>query len=131
MVLFAICMPLAVLAILGMIYGGEPAFEGAGYTFLEQSFGALASISICAGGVMGLPLVVSDYRLSLIHIFFGLRHLKDAQEIRALADPAEKILIVGSGLVGMDAAYAFLEQGKEVTVVEMEMCIRDSRVPVP
>ncbi len=50
---------------------------------------------------------------------FGLRHLKDAQEIRALADPAEKILIVGSGLVGMDAAYAFLEQGKEVTVVEM------------
>ncbi|MCJ7835303.1 ABC transporter permease [Cuneatibacter sp. NSJ-177] len=62
MVLFAICMPLAVLAILGMIYGGEPAFEGAGYTFLEQSFGALASISICAGGVMGLPLVVSDYR---------------------------------------------------------------------
>ena len=62
MVLFAICMPLAVMAILGMIYGGEPAFEGAGYTFLEQSFGALASISICAGGVMGLPLVVSDYR---------------------------------------------------------------------
>ena len=35
MVLFAICMPLAVMAILGMIYGGEPAFEGAGYTFLE------------------------------------------------------------------------------------------------
>lgn len=50
---------------------------------------------------------------------FGLRHLSDAQAIRPLADKANRILVVGSGLVGMDAAYAFLEQGKEVTVVEM------------
>lgn len=62
MFIFAICVPLVVLVILGIIYGNKPAFEGAAYTFLEQSFGALATISICAGGVMGLPLVVSDYR---------------------------------------------------------------------
>jgi ABC-2 type transport system permease protein len=62
MFIFAICMPIVVLIIIGIIYGNKPAFEGAGYTFLEQSFGALATISICAGGVMGLPLVVSDYR---------------------------------------------------------------------
>lgn len=62
MFIFAICMPLVVLVILGIIYGNKPAFEGADYTFLEQSFGALATISICAGGVMGLPLVISDYR---------------------------------------------------------------------
>lgn len=62
MLLFAIIMPLVVLVILGMVYGVKPAFEGADYTFLEQSFGALTSIAICAGGVMGLPLVVSDYR---------------------------------------------------------------------
>ena len=62
MFIFAICMPLIVLIILGMIYGHRPAFDGASYSFLEQSFGALATISICAGGVMGLPLVVSDYR---------------------------------------------------------------------
>lgn len=62
MFIFAICMPLVVLIILGIIYGNKPAFDGAGYTFLEQSFGALTTISICAGGVMGLPLVVSDYR---------------------------------------------------------------------
>lgn len=62
MLLFAICMPVVVLVILGMLYGDKPAFAGADYTFLEQSFGALATISICAGGVMGLPLVVSDYR---------------------------------------------------------------------
>lgn len=62
MFIFAICLPVVVLIILGIIYGDKPAFDGAGYTFLDQSFGALATISICAGGVMGLPLVVSDYR---------------------------------------------------------------------
>lgn len=62
MFIFAICMPIVVLIILGLIYGDKSAFPGAEYTFLEQSFGALTTISICAGGVMGLPLVVSDYR---------------------------------------------------------------------
>ena len=62
MVIFAVIMPLVVLIILGLIYGEKPATEGADYTFLEQSFGALCTISICAGGLMGLPLVVSDYR---------------------------------------------------------------------
>lgn len=62
MFIFAICVPIVVLVILGILYGNKPAYEGAEYTFLEQSFGALATISICAGGVMGLPLVVSDYR---------------------------------------------------------------------
>ena len=63
MFIFAICAPLVVLVLLGILYGDKPAFEGAGYTnFLEQSFGALTTISICAGGVMGLPLVVSEYR---------------------------------------------------------------------
>lgn len=62
MVIFAICIPLVVLIILGVIYGDKPASPGVEYTFLEQSFGALTTIAICAGGVMGLPLVVSDYR---------------------------------------------------------------------
>ncbi len=62
MLIFAICMPVVVVVILGMIYGNKPAFDGAGYTFMQQSFGAVSTIAICAGGVMGLPLVVSDYR---------------------------------------------------------------------
>jgi ABC-2 type transport system permease protein len=62
MFIFAICMPLVAVVIIGIIYGNKPAFDGASYTFLEQSFGALVTIAICAGGVMGLPLVVSDYR---------------------------------------------------------------------
>ncbi len=62
MVIFAVIMPLIVLVILGFIYGTEPATDGAAYTFIEQSFGALCTISICAGGLMGLPLVISEYR---------------------------------------------------------------------
>mgnify|MGYP002510400829 FL=1 len=62
MVIFAVILPLVVLVILGFIYGTKPATEGTSYTFLEQSVGALCTISICASGLMGLPLVVSEYR---------------------------------------------------------------------
>lgn len=62
MVIFAIIMPLVMLIILGIIYKTKPAFDGAGYTFIEQSMGAMCAISICAGGLMGLPIVVSEYR---------------------------------------------------------------------
>lgn len=62
MFIFALCMPVVVVVILGIIYGNKPAFDGSEYTFLEQSFGAVSTIAICAGGVMGLPLVISDYR---------------------------------------------------------------------
>lgn len=62
MVIFGVLMPIVVIVILGIIYGSKPAFEGAPYTFLAQSFGAVASIGICATGAMALPLEVSDYR---------------------------------------------------------------------
>lgn len=62
MLIFAVCMPLVILLILGLIYGDRPAFEGADFSFMEQSFGALCTIAVCAGGEMGLPLVLSDYR---------------------------------------------------------------------
>lgn len=62
MVIFAVIMPIVILVILGFIYETKPASTGVSYTFMEQSFGALCTISICAGGLMGLPLVVSEYR---------------------------------------------------------------------
>lgn len=62
MVIFAIILPLVVLVILGFLYGTNPAADGVNYTFLEQSTGALCAVSICAGGLMGLPLAVAEYR---------------------------------------------------------------------
>lgn len=62
MFIFAICMPIVVVFIIGAIYGNKPAYDGSPHTFLEQSFGAISTIAICAGGVMGFPLVIADYR---------------------------------------------------------------------
>lgn len=50
---------------------------------------------------------------------FGLRHLSDAKAIDEKARTAKQVVIIGSGLVGLDAAYGLLEQKKEITVVEM------------
>ena len=65
MVIFAIAMPVVVLIILGILNGDRPAFEGAPYTFIQQSFGAVSSIGICAAGVMGLPLVGFSLRATV------------------------------------------------------------------
>jgi ABC-2 type transport system permease protein len=62
MLIFAVCMPVVVLLIMGAVFGSRPAYDGADYTFFEQSFAAVASIAVCAGGVMGFPLVIADYR---------------------------------------------------------------------
>lgn len=62
MPIFAVIMPVVVMLVVGMMFGGQPAYEGAGYTFVAQSVGAVSAIAICAGGAMGLPLVVSNYR---------------------------------------------------------------------
>ena len=51
-----------VLIIFGFIYGIKSAMNDAPYMFIDQSFGALCTISICVSGLMGLPLVVSEYR---------------------------------------------------------------------
>ena len=50
---------------------------------------------------------------------YGLRNLSDAGGIRNAAMHASKVVIVGAGLVGLDAAYSLLDMGKHVTVVEM------------
>ena len=50
---------------------------------------------------------------------FGLRHLRDAAAIDKMAENADKIVIIGSGLVGLDAAYGLMEIGKKVSIVEM------------
>ena len=72
MVIFAVIMPLVIFIILGIIYGTKPAYDGADYTFLEQSFGAVSAIAICASGLMGLPLAVSGLRVTPVSPVFVL-----------------------------------------------------------
>lgn len=49
---------------------------------------------------------------------FGLRHLSDVRGILAAVESARRVLVVGGGFVGLEAAYALYERGYEVTVVE-------------
>jgi len=49
----------------------------------------------------------------------GLRDFPDAKAIRESAAKFENIVIIGAGLIGLDAAYGLLELGKKPVVVEM------------
>ena len=49
---------------------------------------------------------------------YGLRTLDDAKALAGEADKAKTAVIIGGGLVGMEAAEAFHERGLDVTVVE-------------
>jgi len=49
----------------------------------------------------------------------GLRDLSDAKAIRQKAASANNIVIIGAGLVGLDAAYGLMEMGKKPVVIEM------------
>lgn len=108
MFIFAICMPIVVTILLGIIYGNKPAFDGAEYTFLEQSFGAVTTIAICAGGVMGLPLVVSDYRHKKILKRFQVTPISPAMiltvqvVIYAIYSIASLVLIYGIATLFFD-----------------------------
>ena len=82
MVIFAVIMPLVIFVILGIVYGTKPAYDGADYTFMEQSFGAVSAVAICASGLMGLPLAVS-----------GLRELKILK--RLCVTPVSPVFVLG------------------------------------
>ncbi|MDW7673688.1 MAG: FAD-dependent oxidoreductase [Bacillota bacterium] len=49
---------------------------------------------------------------------YGLRTLADADRIRAACSGAKNVVVIGGGLVGLEAAEALLDQGLKVTVVE-------------
>ena len=72
---------------------------------------------IATGSVSAIPPIGA---LRTAGNVFGLRHLTDAEAIREAALQAEKVVVIGAGLVGLDAAYALMEMKKDVTVVEME-----------
>ena len=50
---------------------------------------------------------------------FGFRDLSDALKIDEAFAKGKRVFIVGSGLVGLDAASALCQRGAEVTIAEM------------
>lgn len=60
-IFFGILFPIVTALFIGVLMGNRTVEEGT-YTFIEQSFGAIVSISISATGLMGLPITIADYR---------------------------------------------------------------------
>jgi len=50
---------------------------------------------------------------------YGLRNLDDALEIKEKAEEIQQAIVIGAGLVGVDAAIGLAELGVKVTIVEM------------
>lgn len=49
----------------------------------------------------------------------GLRNLDDAQEIKKAIDHIKNVVVLGAGLVGIDAVAGLVDYGLNITVVEM------------
>ncbi|AWW25738.1 MULTISPECIES: NAD(P)/FAD-dependent oxidoreductase [unclassified Acetobacterium] len=54
---------------------------------------------------------------------YGFRDLKDAQLLDSECNTARNAVVIGAGLVGMDAAVALLARGLKVTVIEMTQSV--------
>ncbi len=53
MLLFGIAFPIGLILLLGFVSGPEA---------LRLDFGGVVCFGVCAAGLMGLPLTISDYR---------------------------------------------------------------------
>ena len=71
---------------------------------------------IASGAQSAIPPIEGLSGASDVH---GLRDLPDAKAIAEKAAKAENIVILGAGLVGIDAAYGLSEIGKKPLVIEM------------
>ena len=49
---------------------------------------------------------------------FGLRTIEDARSITQAAEKTNTAVVIGAGLIGMDAAYALASCGLKVTIIE-------------
>ena len=49
---------------------------------------------------------------------FSLRHIKDARAILAQAGKSQEVILIGGGLLGLEAGNALRRLGKKVTVIE-------------
>lgn len=68
--LFAVILPAFLMLLLGILYGDKLAEDGSGVTMVQQAYPAVLTISICATGLMGIPITLSGYREKKVLIRF-------------------------------------------------------------
>lgn len=80
-IFFGIIFPIAVAVLIGAVYGNKPAFKGANYTMIQASFAGVVAVGICATGLMGIPITISDYRSKKILKWFKVTPVSPMQII--------------------------------------------------
>lgn len=71
---------------------------------------------ICSGASSFIPPVEN---LREANNVVGLRNLEDAEKIKELAKTIKSAVVLGAGLVGIDAISGLLDQGIDVSLIEM------------
>lgn len=72
------------------------------------------SILVATGSHSFIPPIKGSKRRGV----FTLRAIKDARDISAYAKDIEQVVLIGGGLLGLEAGNALLKLGKKVMVVE-------------
>jgi len=69
---------------------------------------------IATGGLSFIPPIPGSDK----HGVFTLRTIKDAIEINAYTEQAKKVIIIGGGVLGLEAGNSLRKRGHSITVVE-------------
>ena len=73
------------------------------------------SLVIATGGTVFVPPIEGK---DLANVFV-VRTVRDGKDIQAALEGAEKVVIGGAGVIGLELAVALRDMGKDVTVIEM------------
>ena len=73
------------------------------------------TLLIATGGKSIFPPIEGLKEASTV---YGLRDFSDAKAIRDKAASAKNIVVIGAGLVGLDATYGLIEMGKKPVVID-------------
>ncbi len=112
-VLFGVLMPVGLMLLLGVLYGDSAAEADGVIRKIDMSFAAVASIGICAAGLMGLPIALSDYRWRKILKRYKVTPVSPAKLLSAHVLYSFTLSIASSVLVYLVCAllFGFVLQG--------------------
>lgn len=80
-IFFGILFPMVIVFFIGIIYGNKPAFKGSNYTMIQASFAGVVAVGICATGLMGIPIIISEDRNKKILKWFKVTPVSPMQII--------------------------------------------------
>lgn len=85
---------------------------------------AYDKLILATGSLVALP-PIADLHLDGIEVF---RSLNDTLHLQALAGAGKKAVVVGGGLLGLEAAHGLNEQGFSTTVIHRNRCLMNRQL---